>query len=112
MDLLFIKTLTKKFHKKNKECYGDVFKPDPFLLFPKMTHKENEIISTYIALLISCVSAYLAWSCNRQLSFGKRVSMTLLAFLFGMFYLVNSIPFITTKCANDVKNPSVIAVST
>ena len=111
MDLLIMRNLTKKFHRKNKECYGDSFKPDPFLLFPTMTQKENDIISTYIALLISCVSAYLAWSCNRNLSFGKRISITLLAFLFGMFYLVYSIRFITTQCTNDSKSSSVVAVA-
>ena len=44
-----------------------------------------------IALIISCTSAYLAWSCNSKLLLNERIGLTVLAFLFGMFYLVYSI---------------------
>ena len=48
----------------------------------------SEIINTVVGIIISCVSAYLAWTCNSRMAIGKRVSMTILAFLFGMFYLL------------------------
>ena len=68
-------------------------------------------IENIIALTISCTSAYLAWSCNQRLVFGRRLALTVLAFLFGMFYLVYSISFITTQCSKDNINFTAVAVA-
>ena len=69
------------------------------------------IVDNVIALVISCTSAYLAWSCNKKLFWSQRVALTVLAFLFGMFYLVYSISFITTQCSRDNINFTTVAVS-
>ena len=56
------------------------------------------ILNNIVGLIISTISAYLAWTCNNKLAFGKRLAFTILAFLFGMFYLVYAISFITSQC--------------
>ena len=56
------------------------------------------IINNIVGLVISIISGYLAWTCSKRLSLGKRISFTILAFLFGMFYLVYAISFITSQC--------------
>jgi uncharacterized protein (UPF0297 family) len=73
--------------------------------------KYSQLVNNIVGIIISCVSAYLAWTCNSKMSFGKRLSMTILAFLFGMFYLVYAISFITTMCSNDGNNVTVTAIS-
>ena len=64
-----------------------------------------------IALIISCTSAYLAWSCNSKLLLNERIGLTVLAFLFGMFYLVYSITFIMSQCSKDNINYTTVAVA-
>lgn len=69
------------------------------------------MVDNVIALIISCTSAYLAWSCNSKLLLSERIGMTVLAFLFGMFYLVYSISFITSQCSKDNINFTTVAVA-
>ena len=45
--------------------------------------KYSQLVNNIVGIIISCVSAYLAWTCNSKMSFGKRLSMTILAFLFS-----------------------------
>jgi hypothetical protein len=59
------------------------------------------ILNNLVGFVISTISAYLAWTCNSKLAFGKRLAFTILAFLFGMFYLVYAISFITTQCGSN-----------
>jgi hypothetical protein len=70
---------------------------------------KNETINNVVAVAISVISAYLAWTCNTKMAFGKRLAMTILAFLFGMFYLVYAISFITTQCSGDSVNITSVA---
>ena len=71
---------------------------------------KNEMINNVVAVAISVISAYLAWTCNTKMAFGKRLAMTILAFLFGMFYLVYAISFITTQCSAESVNITSVAV--
>ena len=71
---------------------------------------SNIIISDLVGFIISCFAAYLSWSCNDKMTFPRRLTYTILAFLFGTFYLVYSISFITTMCTNT-SSISVTAVA-
>ena len=66
-----------------------------------LSGSSTVLINDIVGLVISCFAAYLAWSCNPSMTFMRRFSHAVLAFLFGMFYLVYSISFITTMCTNS-----------
>ena len=108
MDVLILNQIRKNVwnsDKKNetftstlKPVSSFVLNPNPFSLIPGLTDEHMNLISTIIALIISCCSAYLAWSCDKKMPLGQRISTTILAFLLGMFYLIYSIGFITSHC--------------
>ena len=75
-----------------------------------LSGSSTVLINDIVGLVISCFAAYLAWSCNPSMTFMRRFSHAVLAFLFGMFYLVYSISFITTMCTNS-SAVSITAVS-
>ena len=115
MDVLVLNQIRKHLWNSDKknETFTSTLKPvpfvlnpNPFSLIPGITDEHMNLISTIVALVISCCSAYLAWSCNKKMSFGQRMSTTILAFLLGMFYLVYSIGFITSQC--DTSSTKVI----
>ena len=107
MDVLMLNQIRKNMWNSNNknEHFTNTLKstpyilnPNPFVLIPGITDKHLDIISTIVALVISCCSAYLAWSCDKKMPLGQRISTTILAFLLGMFYLIYSIGFITSQC--------------
>jgi len=75
-----------------------------------LSGSSTVLINDIVGFIISCFAAYLAWSCNPTMTFMRRFSHAVLAFLFGMFYLVYSISFITTMCTNS-SAVSITAVS-
>ena len=75
-----------------------------------LSGSSTVLINDIVGVIISCFAAYLAWSCNSSMTFMRRLSHAILAFLFGMFYLVYSISFITTMCTNS-SAVSITAVS-
>ena len=81
------KRLQQGSQEKEKESVNYGFKMD-----------YATILNNMVGIIISTISAYLAWTCNSKLAFGRRVAFTILAFLFGMFYLVYAISFITSQC--------------
>ena len=86
-----------------------------------MKTKKNNSMSNFdltnfnnnklIAIAISIISGYLAWSCNSKMAFGKRIAITLLSCLFGMFYIAYAITFITSQCSNEQINMTSVTVN-
>ena len=86
MDVLIINQIRKNVwnsDKKNetftstlKPVSSFVLNPNPFSLIPGLTDEHMNLISTIIALIISCCSAYLAWSCDKKMPLGQRISTT------------------------------------
>ena len=87
---------------KNKltQSIGNDFQPVDILIKKHFSEKYVQIIVDCIAIIISCTSAYLAWTCNKKHDLGRRIAVTVLAFLFGMFYLIYSIVFISSQCSD------------
>jgi len=115
MDVLVLNKIRKQIWQSNNKNENFtstvrpesfVLNPNPFILIPGITDKHIDIISTIVALVISCCSAYLAWTCDKKMPLGQRISTTILAFLLGMFYLIYSIGFITSQC--DTSSTKVI----
>lgn len=48
----------------------------------------SNIISSVISIAISAFAAYLSWECNRNTHTVLRVVYAVLAFIFGLFYLI------------------------
>lgn len=48
----------------------------------------NDNMSTIIGLLVSLFAAYLAWNCSAFETTAMRTFYTIIAFLFGGFYLI------------------------